>query len=112
MLNVAAKNNTALSDFCNDCLLFLSDVPPCFATVLMKNGIQRHHVEVQGRNFASETVVSGTVLYPYTPGEQICPQAALCELTANLPICYRPPYVQRNRLRLIRFFATQLSRLF
>ena len=71
MLNIAAKNEITLSDFCNDHFLFLSAVPPCFATILMKNDIQRHRVEVQGRNFASETVVSGSVTStPTHPGNK------------------------------------------
>ena len=37
------------------------EVPPCFVTTLMKGGIQRHRVEVQGRIFASEMMVSGSV---------------------------------------------------
>ena len=43
------------------CLLPVFEVPPCFVTALMKSGIQRHRVEVQGRIFASETMVSGSV---------------------------------------------------
>lgn len=50
-----------LSRFSDDVSLSFSDVPPCFATILMKVDIQRHRVEVQGRTFASETAVIGGV---------------------------------------------------
>ena len=93
MWSIAAKNDTTLSEFCKDYLLFLFDVPPCFATILMKNGIQRHHVEVQGRIFVSETVVSGSVTStPTHPGNK----SVLKLLRVGLPLTPRFVISQRT----------------
>ena len=105
MLNIVVKNDTTLSEFWNDCLCVLSDVPLCFATILMTNGIQRHRVEVQSPDFAFETMVSGSVTStPTHPWNKSVHKLLRVGLPPTPPVCYGPPYVQRTAFALHGFW--------